>query len=225
MFEKNGQSMEPVVIYFLGILAVLIIFIILFRKQVRLRLISIKHGKYSYKYVRQFKKYVNKSPFPYCFKDDIMPYLRLGNAKKDNVDHYPSEMILLFEGIPYYSSLQEIIEKYGKPDCFNAFNIKNQELRAYGYNKSILGIPVKAVFFFIFESFVMGEYLIDDLTEGNIQSVSKSLMDKCGVIPRNDAMHYYIDGNETSVYFYENGFSAMIRYMNQANVTLHELIK
>lgn len=217
--------MEPVVIYFLGILAVSIIFIFLFRKQVRLGLISIKHGKYSYKYVKQFKKYVNKSPFPYCFKDDIMPYLRLGNAKKDNVDHYPSEMILFFEGIPYYSSLKEIMEKYGKPDCFNAFNIKNQELRAYGYNKSILGIPVKAVFFFIFESFVMGEYLIDDLTEGNIQSVSKSLMDKCGVIPRNDAMHYYIDGNETSVFFYENGFSGMIRYMNQANVTLHELIK
>lgn len=218
--------MGPVVIYILGVLAVLIIFIILFRKQVRLGLISIKHGKHSYKYVRQFKKYVNKSPFPYCFKDDIMPYLRLGNAKKDNVDHYSSEKILLFEGIPYDSSLQEIVEKYGKPDCFNAFNIKNQELRAYGYNKSILGIPVKAVFFFIFESFVMGEYLIDDLTGGNIQSVSKSLMDRCGVIPRNDAMHYYIDGeNETSVYFYENGFSAMIRYMNQANVALNELIK
>jgi len=217
--------MESALIYILGTTALVIYFILMFRKRIWITMIALQHGKYSYTYVKQFKKYANKSPFPYCFKDDIMPYLRLSMVKRDQAHHFESEKTLLFEDIPYNASLREIVKKYGKPDCFNTFKIKDNELYAYGYNKSVFNTPMKVVFFFIFESFVMGEYLIDDLQRVNIQELSKLFLHELGVISKNESLHYFIDGkNGTSVHFYENGFTAMVRYTNQTNDPVKELV-
>ena len=65
-----------------------------------------KHGKYSYRFVKQFKKYANKSPFPYCFKDDILPYLRLSISKRDSAERLKSEHDILFENIPFLTPVQ-----------------------------------------------------------------------------------------------------------------------
>jgi hypothetical protein len=217
--------MDSALIYILGTAALVIYFLLMFRKQIRIILIGLRHGKYSYRYVKQFKKYANKSPFPYCFKDDILPYLRLSMAKKDQAHHYQSEKTLLFEAIPYHTSLREIMKLYGKPDCFNAFKIKDKELCAYGYNKSVYNTSMKVVFFFIFESFVMGEYLVDDLQGVNVRELSKLFLDELGAKAKTESLHYFIDGkNGTSVHFYENGFTAMVRYSNQTNDPVKDLV-
>ena len=213
-------------IYVLGSVALFIFTLFMFARQIRLALIGMRHGKYSYRYVRQFKKYANKSPFPYCFKDDIMPYLRLSGNKKENADLYTSEKKLCFEELPYHYPIKEIMNKYGKLDCFNAFIIKGKELRAYGFKKSIFGARVNAIFFTIDDSFVMGEYIIDDLAAIDIRSFSKSIRSYYDVMSVNESLNYKIDGQEnTSIYFYENGFSAIIRYSDNSNVSFQELIK
>jgi hypothetical protein len=217
--------LEPVLIYFFAAIVACIILLFVFRKVIRMNLIRMKYGKYSYKYVKQFKKYANKSPFPYCFKDDIMPYLRLSIAKKETVTQYQSGSNLYFENFPFQTTLNEIYGKYGKPDCFNAFTIKNIELRAYGYNKIVFGVNGKAVFFFVFDQLVMGEYLIDDLLTVDIHLVSKTFAYNYGIENYSDELHFYIEGrNQSSVYFYENGFSAMIRFSEQNNDIINKLL-
>jgi hypothetical protein len=218
--------MASIVVYLIISIILFMILLVLFRKQVKIKVIQLKHGKYSYNYVKQFKKYANKSPFPYCFKDDIMPYLRLTNNKKDIALNFSSERILLCDEIPFNTSLHDILKTYGNPDCFNAFLIKNIELRTYGYFRERFNAPVKVVFFFINESLVMGEYIIDDLSKIDIQSVAKIFLESAGVGTDTNSVHFFVNGkSDTTAYFYENGFSLLIRFMDDANTRFNELKK
>jgi hypothetical protein len=213
-------------IYFLGILALIVFSVLMFPKQVKINLIRMKHGRYSYRYVKQFKKYANKSPFPYCFKDEIMPYLRLSSARRKNTLQLRSDMEILFEGTPYHTNLQDIIKRTEDPGCFNVFMIKNEELRAFGYQKQVFGCTVKAVYFFLGQTFVMGEYIIDDLSGVDIANIAKQLLIQTGTQTTDNLPNFIIDGeNKTSVFFYENGFSLIIRYSDLSNDHFNELIK
>ncbi len=213
-------------LYFFGFIILLIIILILIRKQLRLRLIRTKHGRYSYHYIKQFKKYANKSPFPYCFKDEILPYLRLSHARRENTEQLSSDLHLLFEETPYHTPLHEIMDKLGNPDYFNAFKIKNSELRALGFQKQVYGLRVKVVFFFLNEFFVMGEYIFDDVSGIDVPAIAKKLMEQTGTSHQSNLLHFYIDGkNNSSIYFYDNGFSLIIRYSDLSNQNFLELIQ
>jgi hypothetical protein len=213
-------------ISFVGFITLFIIFLVVFKKRLKLRLISLKHGKYSYQYIKQFKRYANKSPFPYCFKDDIMPYLRLSQAKRDNTEQLRTEMNLLFEETKYQTPFLLILNKYGNPDYFNAFKIKNIELRALGYQKHVFDTKAKAVFFFLNESFVMGEYIIEDISGIDLTVIGKKLMDQTGIKQINSFQSLFVDGkNNSSIFFYENGFSLIIRYSDLGNKQFNELIQ
>jgi hypothetical protein len=218
--------MGSILLYFSLALALILIILLFFSRQIKIWLISFRHGKYSYRYIQHFKKYANKSPYPYCFKDEILPYLQLSNFKKGNMDVYQSEKPLLFENIPYHLSVGEIKNQYGRPDCFNAFIIKNKELRAYGYKKIFFGIEVKAVFFFTGDSFLMGEYIIEDLSVVDIVSFSRSIKIHYGVDADGETLLFKIVGkDDSSLFFYDNGFSVIVRYTYKSNVQFRELIK
>ena len=209
---------------FTGILVLFSALAIFFRKQITLYFIRLKHGKYSYQFVKQFKKYANKSPFPYCFKDDILPYLRLSISKRDSAERLKSEHEILFENIPFLTPVQSIINHYGNPNCFNAFIVKGIELRVFGYNRILFGNQIKVAFFIVGNVFIMGEYIIDDLAGINLEEIAGQILNLSKTETNNKTLHFIIDGkNEKSVLFYENGFSLLIRYHLRSDEILRKM--
>ncbi|OQX75845.1 MAG: hypothetical protein B6D61_09710 [Bacteroidetes bacterium 4484_249] len=218
--------MEVSFIITISVILLIILLSVIFRKLIKLKLLQIKYGKYSYKYVSKFKKFTNKSPFPYCFKDDIMPYLRLMENKRENADIYFSEKNVLFEDTPLSIKANDLLKTRGEPDCFNIFKIKELELLAYGYRIEKFGTSTKAVFFFLKDEYVMGEYIIDDVSNVDINSVAEKILQNTGVSTENKSTLFYVDcKNKTSVFFYENGFSILIRYVNATIGQLNEIME
>jgi len=211
---------------FTGVLVLFILLAIFFRKQFKLYLIRMKYGKYSYQFVKQFKKYANKSPFPYCFKDDILPYLRLSISKRDTAELLKSDHDLLFENIPFLTPVQSIINHYGNPDCFNVFMLKGIELRVFGYNRFLFGNQVKVAFFIVGNVFIMGEYIVDDLSGINLEEIAGHIVKMAKTESKNETLRFMINGqNENSVLFYENGFSLLIRYQNRNDEILRNMME
>jgi len=217
--------MEFLLISILLIAVPVSVILLIFQKQIRIALVRLKYGRYSYRYVNQFKKYANKSPFPYCFKDEIFSYLRLTSYKKAETVIYDSEKIILFEDVPTRLTFDAILRQYGKPDCFNAYQIQNKELRSWGYYKKLFGVEVQAVFFTLNENYVMGEYIIENSTAVDIDKFTAALKTKYGIVDTGQSSPFKIKGTETtSLLFYDNGFSALVRYYNMTDNGLMELI-
>ncbi len=211
---------------FLVVLIVSILLSVIYYKQLKLHIIQVKYGKYSYAYIKQFKKFANKSPFPYCFKDDILPYLRLSLFKKDEVNIFASEKNLLFDGRKFHCQINEIIKDFGTPDCFNAFIIKGMELKAFGYSSEESGIRLNKIFFFTDNEFFMGEYHIDELNTYDSINIADKILEKFGIKEKNHATHFFVeDKNKNEILFYENGFSILIRFVNNSDAKFLELIK
>ena len=199
---------------------------IVFRKQLKLKIIQIKYGRYSYEFVKQFKKFTNKSPFPYCFKDDILPYLRLEQNIKVSVKNFKSGKPCVFESIPFGKFNYEVLAGKAYPECFNVFKIKNSELRSYGYYNNQFGSDAKAVFYFFDNIFFMGEYIFE-----NSQNIDKSVFFK-DLISQNDMEQIQILNqfivlceNNTSIFYYDNGFTITIRYSDLSNTKFNEIIR
>ncbi|MEZ5199505.1 MAG: hypothetical protein R2764_24910 [Bacteroidales bacterium] len=210
--------MEVSTIVFLGILLLLIILILVFRKPINLLIIRIRFGKFSYQFVKKFKKYANKSPYPYCFKDDIMPYLRLIVSKREVAEQFISEKEIHFENLDRSLTIDELIKKQGEPTCYNVFRIKNAELRAYGYTIHKFETNLKCVFFFLNGLFFMAEYLVDSIKEVDLNLVATSIFEQTEIKQTAPITNFVIDcKNNTSILFYENGFSLLIRYLDNNN--------
>ena len=213
--------------YIIPVLIFILIFCgIIFRKQLKLKMIQIKHGRYSYEYVKQFKKYTNKSPFPYCFKDDILPYLRVANKKREIIKNFKSEKPCVFENTSFGKSKNEVLTGKADPDCFNIFKIKDAELRSYGYYKNQFGSEAKAVFFFFDKLFFMGEYIFE-----NSRNIDKSVF-LSDLISQNDLdqiqtlNQFYVScRNNTSLFYYDNGFTITIRYSDLSNTNFREIMQ
>lgn len=211
---------------FLIILIIVVLLSVLFRRHIKLILIKIIHGKYSYAYVHKFKKYANKSPFPYCFKDDILPYLRLPLFKKESTVNFNSDQNFQFEGLPFHCPEEDIIDELDRPDCFNAFKLKGIELKCFGYTGEEFGFRVKKVYFFADEEFILGEYIINGANKMNAIKIADLVLDRCSVSGKIHSTRFLVKGkNNNCVFFYDNGFSVLVRYFNPDDELFLELIR
>jgi hypothetical protein len=208
-----------------GFLLVLILGIS-YRRAIRFKIIKLLHGKYSYDYVYNFKKLTNKSPYPYCIKDEILSYLQLAINKRSLADHYTTGNTILFENLPFHTRLDKILKIYGEPDCFNAYLIKNFELKVFGFTKNNFNTSVNTVFYFFLNEMVMGEYIITTSKEITVESISKAILSREGVKSDKISNHFFIDfEDKSSAYFYENGFYILIRYIDWNNKLFFKLIE
>jgi len=208
-----------------GFLLVLILGIS-YRRAIRFKIIKLLHGKYSYDYVYNFKRLTNKSPYPYCIKDEILSYLQLAINKRSHAYHYTAGNTILFENLPFHTRLDKILKLYSEPDCFNAYLIKNFELKVFGFTKNNFNTSVNTVFYFFLNEMVMGEYIIASSKEITVESISRILLNREGVTSEKFSNHFFIDFEDKySIYFYENGFYIIIRYIDWTNKLFFRLIE
>lgn len=208
------------------VLILIIIFLIIFLfKKIKLYIIQIFYGKYSYKYVSRFKHYTNTSPFPRCYKDDLIHHIIMFKKRDKNSKIYKTDNIIQFDNIPFLTDYNKFTAIKGKPQCFNAFIIDNDEVRVIGYNQSKFDTDILTLYYFINNVFFMGEYIINNITKINTENISKIILNKYFKQSIENSNSFYIENtNDTTIYFGDNGFSLFIKYFYLKNTQINDYI-
>jgi len=213
-----------------GILILAGVFILLnilafrFRRDLKLTVIRMIYGQYSYEFLNRYKKYVVRSPFQYCFRDEFISHLLFVLSKKEEIPSYKSKKDIYFENTPYYIDYKEFMKMKGEPYCFNAFVFEHLdfEIKALGYKGLIAGSSAICAFYFMNDSFFMGEYIFKNPKT----DIKSSLLDHFLSIKELAEDNFYIENTKNRIIHYQNtGFSVDIKYLNRENGTIINNLK
>jgi hypothetical protein len=198
----------------LGILILVIILIYRLRKAIYLTIIRMIYGHYSSEFFLTYKKYFVRSPFQYCFRDEFIAHLLFVLSKKKGIPSYKSVKEIYFENTPYFTDYKDFLKNKGNPSCFNAFVFKYSgfEIKALGYHETIAGSKAILVFYFMNDSFFMGEYIFKN-PKTNIKT---SLLDHFLGLSELSEDNFYIEDTRNRIIHYQNtGFTIDIKYLNK----------
>jgi len=197
-----------------GVILLIIILIFRFRKVLKLNLIRLAYGQYSYPYHSTFKKYFVKSPFQYCFRDDFVAHILYVLSKKEEVPCFKSRKDISFENTAYFTKYKDLLKERGNPDCFNSFFFDHLgfEIKALGYQSNIAGSKATIVFYFMNDSFFLGEYIFKNpKTDIKADMVFHFLGNK-----EMEADNFYIENTKNRIiHFHNTGFTVDIKYLNR----------
>lgn len=208
-----------------ALLLVLLILSIIFRRFLYLKMVGAIYGTYSYKYLSTFKKFYIRSPFQYCFRDEFITHLIYILSKKEDIPSYKSTQDISFENTPYSIKYKDFLKQKGKPYCFNAFNFShmNFEIKALGYQEKIAGSPAVIVFYFMNDTFFMGEYIFRKPRTDVKTNLTAHFLSNSEIQDDN----FYIENSKDRIIHFQNtGFSIDIKYLNREDSSvirnLHE---
>lgn len=207
-----------------GILILVIVLVIVFRKTLKLTIIRMAYGHYSYEFFRAYKDYFVRSPFQYCFRDDFITHLLFILSKKEEIPSFKSAKEIFFEDTPYFMKYKDFLEKKGDPCCFNAFIFDHRdfEIKALGYQETIAGSKAIVVFYFMNNSFFMGEYIFKN-PKTNIKANLINYFLEAKELP---ADNFYIENTKNRIIHYQNtGFTVDIKYLNKENQEIIDNLK
>jgi len=198
-----------------GIIVLLSILIYRLRKAIILMAIRLIFGQYSYEFSSTYKKFYIRSPFQYCFRDEFISHLLFVLSKKEEIPSHRSKKDIYFENTPYNIDYKDFIKEKGAPYCFNAFEFQRLdfEIKALGYRATIAGSKAITVFYFMNDSFFMGEYIFKNPKTDIKASLLNHFLNKEGGLPEDN---FYIENTKNRIIHYQNtGFSVDIKYLNK----------
>jgi hypothetical protein len=207
-----------------GIIILLSILAYLIRKKVKLSLVSLIYGPYSYEYLSTHKKYFVKSPYHYCFRDDFIAHLLHVISHEKNVPSFKSKKDILFESTPYFMNYKEFLKQKGIPFCFNAFNFDHLgfEIKALGYKSIVSGSKASVVFYFMNDLFFMGEYIFKNPKTDIKVGMSDLYLEKLELAEDN----FYIENTKNRIIHFENtGVKVVIKFLNREDQTMINKLK
>jgi hypothetical protein len=199
------------------ILAAVIILILivgfLFRKRMKLLIVRMIYGPFSYEYLDIHKRFFIKSPYHYCFRDEFLTHLLNILFQKDGIPEYQSDHNISFDDISQSMSYKKFIQLKGDPYCFNAFKSDQPgfEIKALGYRSLVGGSKAIKVYYFMNDSFFMGEYYFKNPKTDIKAGISKIFLNNVG--PAEDS--FYIRNSKDRIILYKgSGNKVDIKYLN-----------
>jgi len=204
-----------------GIIILLFILAYRFRKTFKLITLRMVYGHYSSEFYNTYKKYFFRSPFHYCFRDDFIAHILFVLIKKDKIPSFKSLKEIDFENTPYFIGYKEFLKKKGTPYCFNAF-VYNQlgfEIKAIGYQTTFAGSKAISLFYFMDDSFFMGEYILKNPKT----DIKASLVDHFLIKDAFPEDNFYIENTKNRIIHFQNtGFTVDIKYLNRENSAIND---
>ncbi len=197
-----------------GIIIVLIYLAFRLRRKIKLAFIRIIYGQYSYEYLSTHKRFFVMSPFQYCFKDDFISHIIYVLSKKEDVPSFKSHKEIFFENTPYFIEYREFLKQRGKPYCFNAYYFDHLgfEIKALGYQSTVMGSKAVIVYYFMNDAFFMGEYIFKNPKTNVKAKLAEHFLDKQELLDDN----FYIENTKDRVIHYRNtGFTVDIKFLNR----------
>ena len=189
--------------------------------------VKMKHGKYSWDYVQIFKKANHRSPFNPCFKDDlILHYYRL-IKRFEGTPVFSTKEQIKYSSIPFFLSFQELVkqkkelDKEGVIDSFSVIKEGGIEMKVIGYTVELYGLTVKELFYFVDNTFFMGEFIVKEISKNNphklLESIRKKYLNGLKEYPEK----FYIDSATGETILIENdGFSLSLKYFSSQNAAV-----
>jgi hypothetical protein len=207
----------------LGIIVLVLILVVLFRKELALTFIRMIYGQFSFEFYHLYKRFYIRSPHQYCFRDEFIAHLQFVISKKNGLPCYKSVKDIYFESTPYFINYPDLLKKKGAPHCFNAFAFSDPDfiIKAIGYQAIISGSKAVLVFYFMNDSFFMGEYIFKNPKN----DIKTSLM--AHFIGNEDISsdNFYIENSKGCIiHFQDTGFSIDIKYLTIENQAVIETL-
>jgi hypothetical protein len=207
----------------LGLILILFILAVYFRKTIALAIVRMIYGQFSFEFYHLYKKYFIRSPYQYCFRDEFITHLLYVISKKEEIPSYKSGKDIYFENTPYFINYKDFLKKKGMPHCFNAFAFNEPDfiIKAVGYQAMIAGSKAILVYYFMDDSFFMGEYIFKNPKNNIKASLTDYFLDKDDFSTDN----FYIENTKDRIIHYQDtGFTIDIKYLTKENQAIIEIL-
>jgi len=133
---------------------------------------------------------------------------------------FKTDQTILFEQLPFSSTLKDIEKRNGYFTCVNYFEVGESQFRTIGYRDHMLNISVMLLYFLCEDHFFMGEYMFSSHYQTISPKLAAALFEKYGVANPGSVNQFYIeDANGSLLCFYEDGFCLRVKYFNEKACT------
>ena len=140
--------MEIHLIIEITIVLFLLIYFLTNQKIIKLKLIRIFYGSYSYKYINSYKSKYMRSPYSPCINDELVShcfnFININGEKK----MYFTKTEITFGSFPFYSKFTTV-KGHRVPNSYNIFKLSDEfTVKITGFKKDIPGVETKEIYFF-----------------------------------------------------------------------------
>jgi len=208
----------------IAITAITLLILLGLRKVIYLNLIRIIYGEFSFKYIMKFKKFTNKKPHPYCFKDDFYYHiLAIKNAFSCKMQ-YNSNIVFSFDDFNFSLGFKQLISDKGQPDCFTMSSEKDIPLKVAGYKSRMFHSNEKTLYYFCNHNYFMGEYVFSSLADDTSKLIVETMKKEFDIDVKYSKNFTIIDPAGNYLYFTDTGFFLSIKYFNSKNKTVQSIM-
>ena len=184
------------------------------------------YGSYSPQYYFTYKKFVNKSPYPPCYRDSFIAHIELFMDNNEKYDIYSSSQTINFTNIDFGTSIKALKKIKGQPYYFTIERIGKNHIIVLGYNEDSSSVDIKSVYYFYKDKLFMGEYVFTSVGGYDENSINKTLEEKYLKEQITNKSHFIIKDNRESVIIPEDtGFEVIIKYYCRENKEAYQLLK
>lgn len=211
--------------------AILVVILIIAVTWPRLKLFFTRffRGKYSLAYISLYKKYYMKSPHAKCIKDEFIFRIFSFFEKSKDTKRFKTNKTIQFGETPFLVRYNDLIKTFGKPHCFNIYLIQpsDNKLKIIGKKEQKYNTDLKALYYFIDNTFFMGEYVFKEIAHETINKISNLLQKKYldDILTEGTDDFYIEDKDNTIIYFSYTGFSLNLRYYCRKDTQINNIVE
>jgi len=214
------------ILFIVFFIIILIILILVFKIRIYLFFIKAVKGKFSYEYVQFYKDHNIRSPFVPCLKDEILMKLIMFLDLNNRSQIFKTHLTIQFGNTKFLEPYHNIYKSKGKPICFNSLKENKIDFKVVGYRENFLEEGIKALYYFVNDKLIMGEYVFLDVSRSNSDNIIELLCKKYEIGLKVETETFYVDDDDNSqIYFENNGFDISIKYFYKKDRESIELLK
>lgn len=186
--------------------------------RLRVWIVQMIYGKYSYAYISFFKKRDLKPDVLPCLKDHYLTHFYPFYRKAKDSVLFKSRQPIQYGEFRFGSSYRESPKGSLDADNFSVYKVDSDILSAYGFRGQSFGAKHKEVAFFLNNQFLLGEYsfsMSDKNSMPDTDRIVSELARRYQVDLGGLKSNFYIeDGNDSLIYVLDTGFSFNLSYFS-----------
>ncbi|MBN1338516.1 MAG: hypothetical protein JXA03_04285 [Bacteroidales bacterium] len=207
------------------VVAVFILLIIIFRIRLMLFYSRRVHGKYSNKFISRFKSLTKTNPYPYCLKTELFQHLCLFRDRKAGAESHTLDGEINPPGMRFGLTFKEFLNAGEEPDCYNIVFLDKQEVNIAGKSGSHFGEEALLRYYFMANRLFKVDLLYRNVRKQDIIKISSEFRRSLGLPDSHSAGTLYVEYDNCSIYFGDDGFSLMIKYLEKNNSFIESVLK
>ena len=182
-------------------------------------------GKYSSRFNQYCQQKDIPTPYKLCYHDDPDHHIYEIFFPNTKFQIYHSTERVGFEKTAFFSSRKKHRKKYKKIYGYSILHIEGKDLRVFCYRKDVYGHRAKVLYYFLDDTFILGEYVFMSYTKDKVSEIANKLAQTYHVNLKDAAASYYIeDANHGRIMLNDTGFDLNIKFLNLGNEGINDFL-